>query len=222
MLSGTVKRWRGRSNRFQIALLVLSLAAGGGCGGDAESGADTPTTEGAVPSPTDAATSSPPSSPVALIVGRWKQPANVHTCENLVRGMDEEGLLAALESSPPYVPGESWRQVAERFCRGPLEDWDVVHYHFFDDDGVFGSLDQNEQPVDDGTYTILDTHTFKIGPSKFRFAVRGNIMTMDPVITAAQREEALAKPGKFTDATWMVAVAVPGTSWDRVDCGFWC
>lgn len=77
--------------------------------------------------------------------------------------MDDVGLLAALEPSPPYVPGDSWQQVAERFCRGSLEDWDVVHYHFFDAEGVFGSLDQNEQQDDDGSYTISGTHTFKIG-----------------------------------------------------------
>ena len=206
--------------RVSIALLLL-LSLAGGCGDDTESRADAPTSEG-TPSPSSTVASPSPSSPVALIVGKWKQPANVHTCENFVRSMDEEGLLAAVESSPPYVPGESWQQVAERFCKGPLEDWDVAHYHFFDAEGLFGSLNQDEQQVDDGTYTILGTHTFKIGQSKFRYTVHGNTLTMDPVITAAQREEALAKPGGFADAVWMVAVAVPGTSWNRVDCGFWC
>jgi hypothetical protein len=208
-------------SRFPIALLVLSLAAAGSCGGGGNPGADAPTTEG-TPSPSSTVAPSSPSSPVALIVGRWRQPADVHTCENFVRGMDEEGLLAAVQSSPPYVPGDSWQQVAERFCKGSLEDWNVVHEHFFDAEGVFGSLNQDEQQVDDGTYTILDTHTFKIGRSKFRYTVRGNTLKMDPVITAAKREGALAKPGKFTDAVWMVSVAVPGTSWNRVDCGFWC
>jgi hypothetical protein len=207
-------------NRFPIALLVLSLAAAGGCGGDSRAG--TPTTEGTAPSPSNSVASSSPSNSVALIVGRWRQPADVHTCENYVRGMDEEGLLAAVQSSPPYVPGDSWQQVAERFCKGSLEDWDVVHDHFFDAEGVFGSLNQDEQQVDDGTYTIFDTDTFKIGRSKFRYTVRGNTLKMDPVITAAKREEALAKPGKFTEAVWMVSVAMPATSWNRVDCGFWC
>lgn len=209
-------------NRFPIALLVLSLAAAGGCGGGADSPADAPTTGGTVPSPSSTVASSSPSNSVALIVGRWRQPADVHTCENYVQGMDKKGLLAAVQSSPPYVPGDSWQQVAERFCKGSSEDWDVVHDHFFDAEGFFGSLNQNEQPVDDGTYTIVDTHTFKIGRSKFRYTVRGNTLKMDPVITAAKREEALAKPGKFTDAVWMVSVAMPGTSWNRVDCGFWC
>ena len=209
-------------NRFPIVLLVLSLAAAGGCGGGAESPADAPAAEGTVPSPSSTVAPSSPSNPVALIVGRWRQSADVHTCENYVRAMDEEGLLAAVQSSPPYVPGDSWQQVAERFCKGSLEDWNVVHDHFFDAEGFFGSLNQNKQQVDDGTYTIVDTHAFKIGRSKFRYTVRGDTLKMDPVITTAQREEALAKPGKFTDAGWMVAVAVPGTSWKRVDCGFWC
>ena len=136
--------------------------------------------------------------------------------------MDEEGLLAALESSPPYDEGESWQEVAKRFCRGSIEDWDVVHDHFFDEEGLFGSLDQDEQQVDDGTYTIRGTHTLLMGSSKFHYRVQGDTLTMDPVITEAQRNEALANPGEFTDAVWMVAVAVPATSWNRVDCGFWC
>jgi hypothetical protein len=136
--------------------------------------------------------------------------------------MDEEGLLAAVESSPPYVPGESWQQVAKQFCRGTLEDWNVVHYHFFTAEGLFGSLNQDEQQVDDGTYKILDTHAFSIGRSKFRYTLRGDTLKMDPLITAAQRKGALAKPGKFTAAVWMVSVAVPGTSWHRVACGLWC
>lgn len=209
-------------NRFPIALVMLSLVAAGGCGGRAESPSDASATGGTVSSPSGTIAPSSSSGPVALIIGRWRQSADVHTCENYVRGMDKEGLLAAVQSSPPFVPGDSWQQVAERFCKGSLEDWDVVHDHFFDPDGLFGSLNQNEEQVDDGTYTIVDTHTFKIGRSEFRYTVRNNTLRMDPVITAAQREEALAKPGKFTDAGWMVAVAVPGTSWNRVDCDFWC
>lgn len=211
----------GESMRYRVSIaLLLLLSLAGGCGDDTESGADASTSEG-TPSPSSTV-ASPSSIPFPLIVGRWKQPANVHTCENFVRSMDEEGLLAAVESSPPYVPGDSWQRVAKRFCKGPQEDWDVAHYHFFDAEGLFGSLNQDEQQVDDATYTILGTHTVKIGQSKFRYTVHGNTLTMDPVITAAQRQEALAKPGGFADAVWMVAVAVPGTSWSRVDCGFWC
>jgi hypothetical protein len=136
--------------------------------------------------------------------------------------MDQEGLLAAVEASPLYIEGQPWQQIADQFCMGPQEDWDVVHYHFFDAEGLFGSLDQNGQQVDDGTYETRGSHTLLIGPSEFRYHVGGNTLTLDPVITASQRDEALAKPGKFSEAVWMVSVAVPGTSWHRVDCSFWC
>jgi hypothetical protein len=136
--------------------------------------------------------------------------------------MDAEGILAALDASPPPAWGESWQQVAKRYCEQRLEDWDVPHYHFFDAEGIFGSLDGYEQRVDDGTYTVRGTATLLIGRSKFRFTVVGNTLSLDPVISAKQREKALAKAGGFPEAVWMVAVAVPGTSWNRVDCGFWC
>jgi hypothetical protein len=200
---------------IQVALVAMTATA---CSSTGSGSTTSPSPAGASPS----MAASSPSRSVASLVGRWKQGVNVHTCGHYVRGMDEEGLLAAVESSPPYVPGESWQQVAEQFCNGSLEDWNVVHYHFFTAEGLFGSLNQDEQQVDDGTYKILDTHTFSIGRSKFRYTVRGDALKMDPLITAAQRNEALAKPGKFTAAVWMVSVAVPGTSWHRVGCGLWC
>jgi hypothetical protein len=167
-------RMRTSSRRLiSVALVAMTAAA---CSSTGPGSTTSPSPAGA--SPSTAASS--PSSPVASLVGRWKQGANVHTCGHYVRGMDEEGLLEAVESSPPYVPGESWQQVAEQFCNGSLEDWDVDHYHFFTAEGLFGSLNQDEQQVDDGTYKILDTHTFSIGPSKFRYTVRGDTLKMDP------------------------------------------
>jgi hypothetical protein len=206
-----------RTSSRQLIHLALVAMIAAACSSTGSGSTTSASAAGASPSTAVAS-----SSPVASLVGRWKQEANVHTCDHYVRGMDEEGLLAAVESSPPYVPGESWQQVAKQFCKGSLEDWNVVHYHFFAAGGLFGSLDQDEQQVDDGTYKILDTHAFSIGRSKFHYAVRGDILKMDPLITAAQRKEALAKPGKFTTAGWMVAVTVPGTSWHRVECGNWC
>jgi hypothetical protein len=196
---------------ISVALVVLSAA---GC-------SSTDRISGPPSSPSNPVASPSTSTPVAPIVGRWKQSANVHTCENFVHGMSEEGLLAAMGVSPPYVEGESWQQVAERYCSRSFEDWDVDHYHFFTSSGLFGSEDQNGQQVDDGNYKVRGTDTLLIGRSRFRYTVRGDTLTLDPVITATMRKEALAKPGKFTDAVWMVSVAVTGTSWNRVDCA-WC
>jgi hypothetical protein len=110
--------------------------------------------------------------------------------------------------------------VAERYCSRPLEDWDVDHYHFFSS-GFFGSEDQHGKQVDDRNYKVRGTHTLLIGRSRFRYTVRGDTLTLDPVITATMRDEAVAKPGKSNDAVWMVSVAVTGTSWNRVECA-WC
>lgn len=167
------------------------------------------------------ATESTTAAPVAPLVGRWEQSADVHTCENYVRGMDREHLLAAVEAAP-YSPGENWKQVAADFCQRPSEDFDVSHSHFFNQYGAFGSVDQNNNQVDDGKYTIVNNDTMRIGESTFHYQISGDKLTLDPVITKADRQEALAKPGKFTVAGWMVAVAFPGTSWHRVDCAGWC
>jgi hypothetical protein len=160
---------------------------------------------------------------VAPLVGRWEESADVHTCRNYVRGMGQEDLLAAVEASPPFVPGERWKEVAKDFCDPGPSDFGTAHSHFFDGSGNFGSVDQHDERVDNGSYTIIDDHTMRIGKTAtFRYDVTGNTLTLDPVITRSERREALAKPGDFTQAVWMVAVAFPGTSWHRVDCESWC
>ena len=112
-------------------------------------------------------------------------------------------------TSPSAIAHEVWRAGT---CSLPL-----LHRG-----RLFGSLDQREQQVDDGAYTVHGAKTLVLGRSKFRFTVVGDTLTLEPVITAEQRKEALAKPGAFTDAHYMVAVAVPGTSRERVDCDRWC
>jgi len=96
------------------------------------------------------------------------------------------------------------------------------HYHFFTADGRFGSLDQNLQQVDDGTYKIAG-HMLLFGKNKFRYRViHGDTLTLEPVITPALRRAALAHPLKDTVAPWMVSVAYTGSTWKRVPCDQWC
>jgi len=106
-----------------------------------------------------------------------------------------------------------------------------VHYHFFDADGQFGSLDETENQVDDAPYEIIDSRTFRIGAGQsgagpgveFHYEINGDTLTLSPVITQAmKKDEALANPFQFTDAGWAVAVAYPGEEWKRVSCGNWC
>lgn len=196
-----------------VALLVCLLVPACSSSPDAEpSGGPTTSAE------------SPTSEPVAPLVGLWEQSAEVHTCDNFVRALDDEDLLPAVEPSP-LKPGESWHEVAKDFCvpsNPSMTDFDVKHSHFFDELGNFGSLGQHGEQVDDGPYKIVNDDTMRIGSSTFHYDVTGDTLTLDPVITQAKRKEALAKPGDFSEAVWMVAVALPGTSWQRVDCGSWC
>jgi hypothetical protein len=110
--------------------------------------------------------------------------------------------------------------IAPPSCKGKHPQ---VHAHFFTESGQFGSLDKNAQQVDDGTYEIIDGHTFRIGDSTFRYTITGDdTLTLEPVITGEQRHEALAAPKDFTTAYWMVSVAYEGTTWNRVPSEGWC
>jgi hypothetical protein len=80
-----------------------------------------------------------------------------------------------------------------------------LHYHFFTEDGFFGSLDQNLQQVDDGDYTV-EGHTLLIGDAAFRYRVQGDqILRLFPQVS----------PGD--DAEWMTAVSYNGMPWRRVN-----
>ena len=97
------------------------------------------------------------------------------------------------------------------------------HAHFFTEAGAFGSLDQHDQQVDDGSYEILNDHRVQIGDAVFEYTIEnGNTLTLHPVITATARAEALAQPRDFSEAGWQVAVTYDGQEWKRVDCEGWC
>jgi hypothetical protein len=68
----------------------------------------------------------------------------------------------------------------------------------------------------------VDGDTLHIGDGTWTFAISGNQLSLTPVITDEQVEEALADPFGFSPAGWMVAVAYPGTTWKRVACQGWC
>ena len=126
------------TGRMQRIFAVLFMAAVVvSCGKDASGMSNSQR------SPTSAASTSSPE-PIASLVGRWKQ---IHHCDDLVRAFDAAALGAVAPS-----------------CKGKHPQ---LHFHFFTESGQFGSLDKNEQQVDDGTYEIIDAHTFQIGESTF-------------------------------------------------------
>jgi hypothetical protein len=199
--------------------LVVVAAFVTGCGSDGSS------SEGQVPS--DASTLATTSTTMvttsasAGIVGRWKR---VHECAQLVNALDEAGLLAVAPvlAGEEFFPGTSAAELARKddLCQGAEP---FVHYHFFDARGQFGSLDENENQVDDGPYEIINSRTLRIGPGVvFHYEIDRDTLTLSPVITQAMKEEALANPRQVTDAGRAVAVAYPGEEWKRVGCGNWC
>jgi hypothetical protein len=202
-------RYRTLAAIASYGVLLLLAACGGGSSSDLGT---PPTTE-----PTSA--SSPPAV-VSPIVGRW---SHTNTCRELVTGLTAAGLAAA---APATLAGNglvsgSLAQLGQKkdICAGATP---LAHSHFFDAYGDFGSIDQNGQQVDDGSYRLRDPHTLFIGHTKFRIVLTKDTLRMTPVITKAAARTALAHPAKFSEAAWSVSVAYPGETWHRVACGHWC
>jgi hypothetical protein len=157
------------------------------------------------------------------IVGRWRR---INNCRELVAALADAGLAPVAASVVgDYFPDTSAKQLATKgnLCQGAEP---FVHYHFFDASGRFGSLDDKEQPVDDGPYKTVDERTFVIPfesvPVRFHYAIDGASLKLSPVITPAMKRDALAHPLKFTAAGWAISVSYPDHEWMRVDCGAWC
>jgi hypothetical protein len=198
-------------------VLVLLVVLSTGCGSDEPSSVGQPTPTGAT------ATGTTNSGPT--LVGRWER---VNECPELVKALDEAGLGAIAPSVVgDYFPEASSKQLAAKndVCMGAEP---FVHSHFFSEAGTFGSLDENKQQVDDGSYEAVDSQTFRIssGPSggsvEFRYEIDNDTLTLSPVITKRMLKQALANPLEFSDAGWSVSVAYPGQTWRRVDCAGWC
>lgn len=171
--------------------------------------------------PTQSPSVSPSAEPVSPLVGRWER---VNTCQehvDILRRAGLEEIAPTMLAGNGYVPGTP-QQLARRaeLCKGAKPR---VHAHFFTEEGLFGSLDWNEQQVDDGTYTIIDDTTFEIGDATFHYEiVNGDTLMLEPVLPKDAVSEALANPEEFSAAGWMVSVAFEGHRWKRVACEGWC
>ena len=170
-----------------------------------------------------AATVPATSTEVPSVVGRWER---VNECPQLVKAFDEAGLAEVAPSfAGDYFPDATPKELARKadVCTGAQP---FVHSHFFTDEGGFGSLTEDLEQVDDGSYEITDDGTFVISKEfpgvTFHYAVDGETLTMTPVLTDAMKEEALAHPLDFTPAGWAITMSYPTETWKRVDCEGWC
>jgi hypothetical protein len=156
------------------------------------------------------------------LVGRW---ARTTTCQEYVTALRNAGLGAvapAMLAGNGLVAGTP-EQLARKtaICQGATPR---LHSHFFNARGRFGSVDWKGKQVDDGPYRIIDDRTIRIGDAgaAFRYRMIGKRLTLQPVISAAAKREALARPLEFSVAGWMVNVALAPHSWAPVPCKRWC
>jgi hypothetical protein len=206
-----------------ISPLLVGLAIlAGGCSSNGSTSAEQ---QRSSESTTAAAgsTNAETSTAAPAIVGRWKR---VNKCPELVKALDDVGLGAIAPSVVgDYFPGVSTKQLAQKddLCEGAKP---FVHYHFFEEAGAFGSLDENENRVDDGNYEVISEGRLRIGNNDFgvlfRYEVDGDALSLSPVLTPVMKRYALAHPLRFNDAGWAVAVSYPGHVWKRVSCDGWC
>jgi hypothetical protein len=192
-------------------VLVIAIA---GCGTGTVSTAVP--SNAAVPSSTPAPSSAPPSvfaSPSAepAIVGEW---VATHECDRIVKMLTDAGLdefLADAVYGNELASGDPNGVVADptTVCEGAV---DRQHSHFFTAAGKFGSRDFNGDTVDGGTYTLEGDDGLVINDSRFKYEITGDELSMEPEpvdISACTTREC-----RF-QATWVLMVAMPGTTWKR-------
>ena len=195
------------------AALIVAVLLVGGCGGSDSGGAES----------VQETTTKTPAKTKSSLVGRWEL---MRTCESQVAALRKAGLGELAPSvAGDYFPGTDPAQLAKkrRVCAGAHA---AAHSHFFTSDGEFGSLDENGERVDDGTYRLVDGDTLRIDSEKsvtFDYQIEsGNRLSLQPVITPKMRREALANPLEFSAAGWALSVAIPGQKWKRVACAGVC
>ncbi len=208
-----------------LIVLAAATALAVACSSSGPSGSATGPTQNSITLSASAAPSSP--APVTELVGRWQRTV---TCLELVGDLEEAGLGAlapyawlgqtSSTGQSSFKPGSPTPTEAHP-CSGAI---DREHSHFFNAAGAFGSLDWEGGQVDDGTYTIVDDHTLKIGDTTFGYQIvgGGDTLKLSPVLTKAMINQALANPKEFSEAGWAVSVAYPSYTWQRVPCEQWC
>ena len=154
------------------------------------------------------------------LVGRWLL---VRTCPELIAALQKAGLAATAPAAVgDYFPNSTPQELAAKpnICSGAQP---LPHSHFFTKRGTFGSLDQNNQQVDNGHFRILSHHRLRINNGTFHYRiVGGKQLHLAPIITATMRSKALASPLSFSVAVWEVTVSYTGQTWKRIRCGTWC
>ena len=150
------------------------------------------------------------SSPLGLIVGKWR---GVQRCADIVRALTKLGFT---EFIPDDIVGNGLRpdltsndQVdMKNPCKGAV---DREHFHDFYPDGRFDSIDFNGQQVDDNTFTTMPGHV-TIGEVTFDVTFHGEAAAIVTVKVPADCKTTHCRE----NYAWATMVTMPGSNWDRV------
>lgn len=193
-----------RSIGITGALMLLLVA----CGDDAAEPKGKPEQKPTVQEPTV-----PPD--VDPIVGEWSR---ITTCADRVAALTEAGMAKYAVASvveDGLVQGVGDVSELENPKKPCLGAKPVEHRHFFTQYGEFGSLDQNGNQVDDGTYELPRPGVLVIGtddgPVTFDYAITDGSLSFVP-----RQVPACASHGCFL-AQWEVNVTYLGLPWKKVD-----
>jgi hypothetical protein len=157
------------------------------------------------------------------IVGDWRRK---RTCEEYVSRLKQAGLADQIPSHQELL-AEFGAGDADQGSQDPADpckgvNGRLAHDHIFYRDGLFRSVDQNGNFVDDGHYRLPNDHTIVFPPhdesippvtAHFRFSDHLNTVTFDLVLP-----ENLDECSKACRETygWAVSVFFSGLPWHRV------
>ena len=202
--------------RVLIALVVLLATActAGPAGSTSPAAASTVSASAPQPQPSiSASVVAPASEATTGIVGEW---VGTHDCGRIVRVLFEAGLNEFLGDAiygnglvPGIDPNTTTVEDPRHVCDHAVER---AHSHFFTADGQFGSKDFAGQQVDEGAYRLEGDDIVVINDQPFHYSIDGDELTLVPpkvdISSCTTRECRFA-------ATWVLMVAMPGTTWKR-------
>ena len=210
-----------RSSLLHLALRIMAATTLAACGATPASPPQ-PSLPAQVASPTPARTAASPTaagSPTneavpSPIVGEW---LGYHDCEHIKAMLEEAGLDDFVAESiygnglVPGVTSEEGAPDAENLCQGAVRR---EHTHFFTGDGRFGSRDYDRQQVDDGRYELAGDDMVVINSYAFGYLIDGDTLRLTP--PQIDISNCSTKECRFP-AAWVLMVALPGTSWTRLE-----
>jgi hypothetical protein len=146
-----------------------------------------------------------PSVAVSPLVGEW---VGIHNCKAIVhtlRSAGFEGVVLDIVIDNGLVPGAGSKDdLADQSM--PCEDAvPREHEHIFTADGQFGSRDWNGNPVDDGTYEIVDEDTLIIEGIELGYSIEGDELKLESIPKGCEDDECI----------YSIMLAMPGETMHR-------